>query len=418
MATRISDLPSAEFITGAEEVPIVQDGQTVKATATQLNAVRTVAGRIGDITLGISDVASLQASLDSKLNTAGGVISANSSTDALRITQTGSGNALVVEDSANPDASPFGVSAAGSVFVGSQSVSIGTNSASLNVFRDVASGFPLSLASFTAEGLPAVILGRTWGSASGAELQLGKGSGTKALPTPVEYGQTLGLINFSGATTNLFSNAASISAVVSGSVSSTSMPGSLLLNTTPSGSVTAVERMRITDAGNVGIGTATPANKLSVVGGASFGNTITTGNGVSTDTCAIELGGNRTGNGYAAIDLHSSASSDYDARIVKEPTVNGGLIIFNKGSGNLGLVHEDTGVIYFATSATERMRIDASGNVGIGTSAFGTAAAKVLGLADATAPTTSPAGMGQLYVEAGALKYRGSSGTVTTIANA
>jgi hypothetical protein len=26
--------------------------------------------------------------------------------------------------------------------------------------------------------------------------------------------------------------------------------------------------------------------------------------------------------------------------------------------------------------------------------------------------------MGQLYVEAGALKYRGSSGTVTTIANA
>jgi len=29
-----------------------------------------------------------------------------------------------------------------------------------------------------------------------------------------------------------------------------------------------------------------------------------------------------------------------------------------------------------------------------------------------------PAGMGQLYVEGGALKYRGSSGTVTTIANA
>ena len=36
----------------------------------------------------------------------------------------------------------------------------------------------------------------------------------------------------------------------------------------------------------------------------------------------------------------------------------------------------------------------------------------------AAAPTTSPAGMGQLYVEAGALKYRGSSGTVTTIAAA
>jgi hypothetical protein len=36
----------------------------------------------------------------------------------------------------------------------------------------------------------------------------------------------------------------------------------------------------------------------------------------------------------------------------------------------------------------------------------------------AAAPATSPAGLGQLYVEAGALKYRGSSGTVTTIAAA
>ena len=61
---------------------------------------------------------------------------------------------------------------------------------------------------------------------------------------------------------------------------------------------------------------------------------------------------------------------------------------------------------------------DLGGNVGIGVSTFGTSAAKVLGLANATAPSTSPAGMGQLYVEAGALKYRGSSGTVTTIANA
>lgn len=49
---------------------------------------------------------------------------------------------------------------------------------------------------------------------------------------------------------------------------------------------------------------------------------------------------------------------------------------------------------------------------------YGTAAAKVLAMANGTAPTSSPAGGGQLYVEAGALKYRGSSGTVTTVANA
>ena len=44
---------------------------------------------------------------------------------------------------------------------------------------------------------------------------------------------------------------------------------------------------------------------------------------------------------------------------------------------------------------------------------------KVLYMANATtAPTTNPSGGGVLYVESGALKYRGSSGTVTTIANA
>jgi hypothetical protein len=58
------------------------------------------------------------------------------------------------------------------------------------------------------------------------------------------------------------------------------------------------------------------------------------------------------------------------------------------------------------------------GNVGIGTTSFGTNAVGVLGIGNGTAPTTSPAGMGQLYVESGALRYRGSGGTVTTIAPA
>jgi hypothetical protein len=69
-------------------------------------------------------------------------------------------------------------------------------------------------------------------------------------------------------------------------------------------------------------------------------------------------------------------------------------------------------------SSVEVFRVTSGGNLGVGVSTFGTAAAKVIGIANGTAPTTSPGGMGQLYVEGGALKYRGSSGTVTTIANA
>ena len=73
---------------------------------------------------------------------------------------------------------------------------------------------------------------------------------------------------------------------------------------------------------------------------------------------------------------------------------------------------------FSGNDGTMKVTIDNTGNVGVGVSTFGTSAAKVIGIADGTAPSTSPAGMGQLYVEAGALKYRGSSGTITTIANA
>jgi hypothetical protein len=85
---------------------------------------------------------------------------------------------------------------------------------------------------------------------------------------------------------------------------------------------------------------------------------------------------------------------------------------------NAGISNPANECFAIRTSSADRMYFDDVGNVGVGVSTFGTSAAKVLGLANATAPSTSPAGMGQLYVEAGALKYRGSSGTVTTIANA
>jgi len=47
-----------------------------------------------------------------------GLFSGTTSSDMVRITQLGSGNALVVEDSANPDATPFVVNASGSVGIG------------------------------------------------------------------------------------------------------------------------------------------------------------------------------------------------------------------------------------------------------------------------------------------------------------
>jgi hypothetical protein len=64
----------------------------------------------------------------------------NSANDAVRITQTGSGNALVVEDSANPDATPFVVTADGRVCIGGTSPT-----ASFHIQSDLgASGYPMA----------------------------------------------------------------------------------------------------------------------------------------------------------------------------------------------------------------------------------------------------------------------------------
>jgi hypothetical protein len=140
------------------------------------------------------------------------------------------------------------------------------------------------------------------------------------------------------------------------------------------------ERMRIDSSGNVGIGTTNPRAPLS------FPSTV------------------------------STPGVPNKIRLWDDGTLN--LYGFNISTGLLEIIAGASGGIAFYTSSAERARIDSSGNVGIGTSSFGTSAARVIGIANGTAPTTSPAGMGQLYVEGGALKYRGSSGTVTTIAAA
>ena len=61
----------------------------------------------------------------------------------------------------------------------------------------------------------------------------------------------------------------------------------------------------------------------------------------------------------------------------------------------------------------------AGGNIGIGTTSQFGGGQGVIAIANASvAPSVNPAGGGILYVEDGALKYRGSNGTMTVIAPA
>jgi hypothetical protein len=160
----------------------------------------------------------------------------------------------------------------------------------------------------------------------------------------------------------------------------------------PTSSATRTERLRITSAGDVGIGTTAPDAKLHVVG-----NIKAVGSGAVVEAI-LSVG---TSPAYFRID-DTIASGGKKWRFGS----TGGAAF-----GNFSVFNETDNLVSLVLSPT--------GNAGINTTDQFGGGAKVIGIANATTvPTTNPTGGGVLYVEGGALKFRGSSGTVTTIANA
>jgi FlaG/FlaF family flagellin (archaellin) len=150
--------------------------------------------------------------------------------------------------------------------------------------------------------------------------------------------------------------------------------------------------------GNIGIGTTSPAQRLHVYHGAS-GGTRTAGVNTIIAESNIEVG---------LQFLSPNTTTQYI--FFGDPQ--------NSQAGRIEYIHSSNAdVMAFRTNGAERMRIDSSGNLLLGGTS--TPGARVMYIANAsTVPSSNPSGGGVLYVENGALKYRGSSGTVTTLANA
>lgn len=94
----------------------------------------------------------------------------------------------------------------------------------------------------------------------------------------------------------------------------------------------------------------------------------------------------------------------------------GGGIVETNGPGGLTLsTGNTTQPIYMYQNMVQVAQIDGSRNLILGAGAAGASAVGVIAIANGTAPSASPANTGQLYVEAGALKYRGSAGNITVL---
>jgi hypothetical protein len=385
--------------------------------------------------------------------TANTIINDNSANAALRITQTGAGNALLVEDSASTDSTPFVITAAGDVGIGSTSPVAklevaGSNNSTWSATSTTISGTTMTIAG-TVTGTIAIgdlIYGTgvqpytriTAGSGLSWTVSVSQTVASTTIYGTSLYGGTLirivdtdssvvanqpqGGLQFYGSDSS--SPTAGVGAYVAAITESNIPDTALVFGTRDNGigGVDANERIRIDSLGNVGIGTNSPVARLEVAGSNSgiwsaatssiSGVTLTVG-AVTNGTIAIgdivfgtgvqpytriTAGSGSTwtvsvSQTVAPVTLTGGATyantliriTDTDT-VVNTTQPTGGLQFFTSDSSSptagvgayVAAVAESTSpdiALVFGTrdnggggvDANERMRLDSSGNVGIGT---------------------------------------------------
>jgi hypothetical protein len=170
--------------------------------------------------------------------------------------------------------------------------------------------------------------------ASGAYFNICKTRGTATgSNTIVQSGDEIGGVWFAGGDGSATKWAGSINCQVDGTPGANDMPGRLVFSTTADGAATPTERLRITSAGLVGIGTTGPSYALDV-------KEIGTG-----DNIILNLRG-RSSDNQAYIRFASNDNATANA-LIGVPAAN---------------------TLNIFTNNTERARIDSSGRLLVGTS--------------------------------------------------
>jgi hypothetical protein len=315
----------------------------------------------------------------------GSVISGASTDAALRVTQTGSGNALLIEDSTNPDGTPIVVDASGNLILG-HTATFATRLGAITVtpsFQQIGTAAGLSSnlnARFSSDG------------AAGAVYFAKSRSANRGEHTIVNAGDQLGNITFGGSDGAKIVEAARITAGVDGTPGTDDMPGRLMFFTTSDGDNEVDERMRITSSGAVAINSVSPpAGSLLHVAGkvtaTSFGDVTSTDGLVASVTDAgsiVRSSRASTDVNGPQMDMRKARGTQAAKTVVASGDILGELRLLGYGGtsdhegariratvdGTPGDSDMPTMLQFYTTadgsaSVTERMRIKENGRVGI-----------------------------------------------------
>ncbi len=200
----------------------------------------------------------------------------------------------------------------------------------------------------------------------------------------------------------------------------------------------ATDRVIIDSTGRLGVGTMTPVNTLQVNALTTAGATaLSSAPFTITTTFPIPIGAvvssasSVSGGSFVALYADDGAAMASGDRLggfliggssTSTAVVNSSMIV-SYASENWTSTSAPTDIAFElcptgSTTRTQRFRVSYQGNFGFNTVSYGSGQG-VLAIGNAaTNPSTNPTAGGVLYVEAGALKYRGSSGTTTTVASA
>src|SRR3990167_1873370 len=170
-------------------------------------------------------------------------------------------------------------------------------------------------------------------NADAGNFEMFKARGTEVLPAAVQNSDQLGVMGFLGYDGNSYEFTGYMQSYVAGAVSDGNVPGDLRFSTNPTDG--AVERMRITSSGNMGIGNTTPLAALDVTGTASL-------------SANLSLRGAGTAHTFNILDNGTLNFQRYPSG----DAANNSSVLFLQNNGNVGIGNTAPGAMLSVGSST------------------------------------------------------------------